>query len=90
MKRIEDGEALFENCAAAELEAVLWKITDAHAAGLLHGAVVEMLEPGEYLHQRGFAGAIGADERGFFLGADEPVGVEEQLARPKALACILK
>jgi hypothetical protein len=66
------------------------QIADAHAAGLLEGAVVERFKPGEDLHERGFAGAVGADERGFFFGADEPVGLEKQDARAKALAGILQ
>jgi hypothetical protein len=31
----------------------------------------------------------GADERGFFARADQPVGIQKQNSRPKALAGIL-
>ena len=53
-------------------------------------AVVEGFEAGEHLHERGFAGSIGADEGGFFPRADEPVGFKEENARTEALAGILQ
>ncbi len=87
---VEDGEALFENGAAREAQAFLRQVADAHAARLLHAAVVERLEAGQHLHQRGFAGAVGADQRGSFLVSDQPVGLKKQDARTEALAGILQ
>lgn len=72
---VEDGEAFLEDGAAGEGEAILRQVADGHAFGALHRAVVERVEPGENLHERGLAGAVGADEGGALVGRDEPVGV---------------
>src|SRR5487761_2419973 len=40
-------------------DGLLRQITDAHAARLLHRAVVQRLQPGQHLHQRGLAGSVG-------------------------------
>ena len=87
---VEDGEAFFEDGAAGELQALLRQVADAHAARLLQRAVVERFQAGQHLHQRGFAGAVGAHQRGLFLVADEPVGLKKQHPRPEPLAGILQ
>src|SRR6266567_2984934 len=87
---VEDGETFFEDGAASEAEALLRQVADAHAAGLLEGAVVERFEAGEHPHEGGFAGAVGSDEGGFFARSNEPVGFEEQYSRSKPLAGILQ
>ena len=60
------------------------------AGGMLQGAVVQRFEAGQHLHQRGFAGAVGAHERGFLPRADQPVGFQEKHTRPKPLAGIFQ
>ncbi len=74
----------------ASSQPLLRQVADADAAGLLERAVVQRLESGEHLHQRGFAGAVGAHERGFFVVADEPVGLKKQHARAEPLSGILE
>ena len=54
------------------------------------GAVVQRLQAGEHLHQRGFAGSVGADQRGLFVVPDEPVGLKKQDPRAEPLAGILE
>ena len=87
---VEDREAFFKDASAGEAQSLLRQVADAHAAGLLHGAVVQRLETGKHLHQGGFAGAISAHKRGFLPGPDQPVGLKKQYARPKPLARILQ
>jgi hypothetical protein len=87
---VKDGEALFKDRSAGELKALLRQIADAHAAGLLHLAVVQRFKASKDLHQSGLAGAVGADQRGLLLATDEPVGLQEEYTRSKALAGILQ
>ena len=72
---VEDGEALGENGLAAEGEAILREVAEGHAFDAGEGAVVEGFEAGEDFEQRGFAGAVAADETGALVRRDEPVGV---------------
>ena len=83
---VEDGQALLEDGAAGERKAVLRQVADAHAAGPLHVAVVERSRPARTFMQRGFAGAVGADQRGLLVRRDQPVGVLEKEFRAKSLA----
>ena len=87
---VEDGEALVKDGPAGELEPFLRQIADADAARLIEGAVIEGLEAGKNLHQRGFAGAVGADQRSFFVVADEPIRLEEEHSRPESFPGILQ
>ncbi len=87
-KLVEDRQAFVEDGAAREREAVLREVSDAHAAGALDLAVVEAVEAGEDLHQRGFAGAVGTDQSGLLVRGDQPVGVLEKQFRAKSLARI--
>jgi hypothetical protein len=87
---VEDRQALFKDGAPGQLQPLLRQVADAHAAGLLHHAVVKAFETGEHLHQRGFSGAVGTDKRGFLVAADEPIGFEKENARTKPLAGILQ
>ena len=79
---VEDGEALVEDGLAAEGEAVLRKVAEGHALDAGELAVVEGFDAGEDFEQRGFAGAVAADEAGALVRRDQPVGVfkEEFLA----------
>jgi hypothetical protein len=83
---IEDGEALVEDGAAGEREAVLREVADGHAADVGALAVVERLDAGEDFEERGFAGAVSADEAGALVGRDEPVDVVEEQFGAEALA----
>ncbi len=83
---IEDGKAFFEDAAPGKRESVLRQVADGGVAGALERAVVERLETGERLEQRGFAGPICADERGAFAGRDEPACVFKESAWPKTTA----
>ena len=87
---VENGQAFFKDGAAGEPQPFLRQVADAHAAGLLHGAVVQRLKTGEHFHECGFPGAIGADQGGFLAGPDEPVGLKKEYARSKPLARILQ
>ena len=87
---IENCQALFEDAAPSQLQTLLRQITDAHAAGLLHLAVVEGFQPGQHLHQRGFAGAVGSNKRGLLPCLDQPIGLQKQFPRSKPLAGILQ
>ena len=85
---VEDGQAFVEDGAAGERQAVLREVSDAHTAGALHLAVVEAVESGEDLHQRGLAGAVRADQSSLLVRGDQPVGVLEKEFRAKTLARI--
>ena len=90
MQFIEDREALVKDRSAGQRQSLLGKVADADAARLLHAAVVQRLQASDHLHQRGFAGSIGAHQRGLLLAADEPIGFHKQHPRPKPLAGILQ
>jgi hypothetical protein len=75
---VEDGEALVEDAAAGEREAVLREVADGHALDVGAQAVVEGLDAGEDLEQRGFARAVAADQPGALVGRDQPVDVFEE------------
>ena len=87
---VENGEAFVKHGAARELQPFLRQIADADAARLVEGSVVQRLETGENLHQRGFAGAVGAHQRSFFVVADKPVGFKEKNSRSEAFTGIFK
>ena len=87
---VEDGEAFLEYRAAGKLQSLLRQIADADAARLLEGAVVQRLQPGQHLHQRGFSRAVRAHQRSLLVVADEPVGLKKQHARPEPLAGIFE
>ncbi len=72
---VEDREAFVEDGAAGEREAILRQVADGHAFDVGALAVVERLDAGEDLQQRGFAGAVAADEAGALIRCDEPVDV---------------
>ena len=74
---VENRQALLEDRSPRELQSLLRQIADADAARLLECAVVQSLQPGQNLHQRGFAGAVGAHQRGLLLVSDQPVGLKE-------------
>ena len=86
---VEYGEALFEDRATTQLQALLRQIADGHAAREPHLSVVEGFQAGQHFHQRGLAGAIGAHESRFLLSRDQPVGILKENPRPKPLARIL-
>ena len=75
---VEHRHALGENAAAGEREAVLGKISGGGAFGDGERAVVEGVHAGEDLHERGFAGAVAADQADAVAGRDEPVRVFEK------------
>ena len=54
------------------------KIAGGRAFGDDERAVVESVEAGENLHQRGFAGAVRADQADAVVGRDQPVDVFEK------------
>ena len=74
---VKDREAFFEDGPPGQPQPFLRQVADAHAARLLHGAVVQRLKAGQHLHQCRFAGAVGAHEGGLFPRPDEPVGLKE-------------
>ena len=87
---VKDCQALFKDTAPGEPQPLLRQVADAHATGLLHLAVVQRLKAGEHLHQRGFAGPIGAHQSGLFARPDQPVGFKKQYAGAKPLSGILQ
>ena len=74
----EDAHAFGENGAAGKREAVLRQIALRDALGMADGAVVERLHAAQNFQQRGFAGAVRADQAGALLGRDQPVAIFEQ------------
>ncbi len=71
----EHRHALGKHGAAGKREAILRKISGGRALGDDERAVVEGVEPGKNLHQRGFAGAVRAHQADAVVGRDQPVGV---------------
>src|SRR5208337_4330281 len=71
----EHRHALGEHAAAGKREPILRKISGGRSLGDDQGAVVERVQAGENLHQRGFAGAVRADQADAVAGRDQPVGV---------------
>ena len=87
---VEDRQALLEDAAPRQQQALLGQVADAHAAGLLHLAVVQRLLTRQHLHQRRLAGAVGAHQRRLLARPDQPVGLQKQDSRSKPLAGILQ
>ena len=83
---VEDGEALVEDAAAGEREAVLREVAEGHALGVGALAVVERLDAGEDLEQGGLAGAVAADKAGALIRCDEPVDVLKEQFQAESLA----
>src|SRR5580658_1126554 len=83
---VEDGEALVEDAAAGEREAVLWQIAQGHALGVCALAVVERLDAREDLEQSGLAGAVAADKTSALIRCDEPVDVLKEQFRAESFA----
>ena len=83
---VEDGEALGKDGLAADGEAVLRQVSNGHSLDRGELAVVEGIEAGEDLEQRGFARAIAANQASALVRRDEPVDVfkEEFGAEPFA------
>ena len=71
----EDGHALGEDGAAGKRKALLRQVAEGDALLRGDGAGVEALDSGQHLEQRGFAGAVGADDAGALVGRDQPVEV---------------
>ena len=85
MQLVEDGEAFGEHASAGKAQPLLWQIADTDTARLLHCAVVERLLAGENLHQRGFAGAIGAHKSSFLLARMSQLASRNRTLAPKRL-----
>ena len=83
---VEDGEALVEDAAAGEREAVLREVAEGHALGVRALAVVEGLKAAEDLEQGGFAGAVAADKAGALIRRDEPVDIFKEEFWAESLA----
>ena len=83
---VEDREAFIEDGASGESETILREVSDAHAAGTLHLAIIKSIETGEHLHERGFAGAVRSDQSGALVGSNQPVGILKKKLRAKTLA----
>ena len=64
--------------AAGERQSVLRQIALRDALGEADGAVIERLHAAQDLEQRGFAGAVAADQAGALLGRDQPVAIFEE------------
>src|SRR5580704_2160490 len=75
MQSSEHRHALGKNGTSRKREAVLRQISSSGAFGDDQRAVVERVQAGENLHQRGLAGAVRADQANAVVGRDEPVGV---------------
>src|ERR1700728_4059992 len=75
MQSGEHRHAFRKDGAAGKREAVLRKISRGRPLGDDERAVVERVQAGENLHQRGLASAVRAHEPNAVVGRDEPVGV---------------
>ena len=76
----ENRHALSEDGAPGERQPILRQISGADALGPADGAVVEAFSSGQNLQQRGFAGAVRADQADAVAGRDHPVrAFEEEL-----------
>ena len=64
--------------AAGERQPVLRKIADGHALGEADRSVVERFHAAQNFEQRGFAGAVAADQAGALARRDQPVAVFKQ------------
>src|SRR5271170_6891609 len=83
---VKDREAFVEDGAAGEREAILRQVSDAHAFSALDLTVVEAVESGKDLHERGFAGAVRADQSSALVGSDQPVGILKEKLGAESLA----
>ena len=77
-KFVEHRHAFVENAAAGERESVLGQISGGGAFSEGERAVVEGVHAGEDFHERGFAGAVAADQADAVAGRDQPLRVFEE------------
>ena len=82
----ENRHALGEDGAAGERQPILRQVAALMPFGTADGAVVERFHAGQNLQQRGFAGAVGADDADAVVGRDQPVGSFEEEFVAVALA----
>ncbi len=74
----EGGQTFIEDGPTVQLQAVLRQIAEGHAAGRLHGTVVQGIKAGEDSQQGRFAGAVAADQAGALSWSDLPVDFFKQ------------
>ena len=74
----EDRHALVEDGAAGKLQAVLRKVAESRVLGRDDRTVVECLEAAENFQQRGFAGAVSADQADTRVRRDQPIEIFEE------------
>ena len=75
---VQSGEhrhAFRKHGAAGKREPILRQISGSRSLGNNERAVVERIQAGENLHQRGFARAVRAHQTDAVVGRDQPVGV---------------
>ena len=82
----EDRHAFVEDGAAGELQAILRQIAESRVLGGGDAAVIERLKAAQNLQQRGFAGAVGADQADAIMRSDQPVEIVEQELGAEAFA----
>ena len=75
---VEHGHALVEHRPSRERQAVLRQVSGRRAFRDRERAVVERVQPGQNLHDRGLAGAVRADQPDAVVARDQPVGVFEK------------
>ena len=74
----EHGEAFFRHRAAGKRQAVLGQVAGGGALDERDVAVVGAFQAGQHLQQRGFAGAVAADQADALAVADDPVEALEE------------
>ena len=74
----EHRHAFIEDGAAFKTKPILRQIAEGRVPGGDDRAVVERLEAGENFQQRGFTGAIRADQSDAGVRSDEPVKIFEE------------
>ena len=75
---VEFGEhrhAFGKHGASGKREAILRQISGRRAFGNNQRAVVQRVQAGENLHQRGLAGSVRAHQSDAVSGRDQPVGI---------------
>ena len=75
---VEHRHAFGKDATAREREAVLRKISGRRSLRNDQAAIVERVHASQNLHERGFAGAVAADQADTVAGRDEPVRVFEE------------
>src|SRR5260370_31279584 len=75
MQFLENSHAFGENGAARERETILRQVPSRRSLGDNERAIIERIQPGENLHQRGFAGAVRAHQADAVARRDQPVGI---------------